>query len=1487
MSRRGKASPKSNKSNKKDFDARFDAFLKESISSEESFDSAKINKFLEPSKSNKTPWWMNDDEDDDDIGANFGSGLTASGKSFIKKKQPAHSTPIRDEDKPGSVFNLDKSSEDKKPNGDKPTKSPDKPSKTKGKKEMGYKMKTRTSRGIKFFVQKAAKMIDSSVESGKTETPHKPGIDTMDEMRDKEKFFRDLEKNVDGTIDYGRLNQELSQTGTTLSPEGAAKTAATLGTLQDINEDEINTKSRHLTNQNTEEQDPSQKRPSMLSKVSLMDSLESTMNTTTSPKIGQGTLQDAKEELDEVDGIHEIGHTHVGTKTGTGFMGTNTSQEIEALHKALREVGLSPTIKTDSQHFDNSFLGNKSTSDQAELLQKILNGETDQHTGRFTPEQAKMLQEVHNEETDQHTGKQRNVEDILQEMEEIENRSKHTADGEYDEHLYDRHRSPKGPKSPRALERQRQIEEEAEEMRGFDLSPVHDSARGGYDSARGFEQSHTEDTEMYQPVTQVNARKSKKSGSVTDRGRSKKKESKERDTQYETTKQSPRKSSRRKKSPGESPMRSLSPRESKRRISPRRSTSKGDNRSNSLSPHKPDNRSRSFSPAKTGTTIKPKFAHVKSSGYGKKSPSKPSSAKDRMENDKEGKSTAKYAKTWSPADVTRQKIKGSVSPTFHKDIHEKLKEEDKGRISQLRASVDSFAQYITDHFSTSRDIPEVKYSTEEPAMSATWKGEKSGAEDLMEEGNKQWQDQWKEEKRLNSVLKSDMMAMEREYQRKLETQKLEFEEKIFNLKQENFVLGAKLPDSESVLKKKLGDGGLSNMSSEQLEKLEKEMKEQETLLAGYQQENKRLYDELKNVTKQTKQTESRMFKENQKMAIDIANLKTQLERKEEQLQAKGVITSLPAQQNIAAGNTDGVLGAGRIAHLESEVKEARRQEEIAKREFQLLQKSKKELEQHIDQLIKEREALRHKVEESKTLKSEEAQALEDKYVKEIERLNRKLKWYAENQKLLDADAKVLKQKEEEILKYKLRIEELQTETGRKMEENKLRSKERAADAKKIQDLQRQVKEMEQIIRRRHPNSLPALMMTAAVAPDDTGVGKTPTVVVLENRLKKLEMELESKDQEADKMIRAVEQKYNNIKTQYEDRIKDLEIQLAIYKRPDDGALNIYEHPHTHAAALQKEMDSMREKYKRQVLELQAEVSRLNLELNKPKKGVEVALKNELQASKDTEAELRKQIKSLQLEVENKSHELQVTNKSLERLRKEKTTSMMNGLNDLDKNKKQKGKGKNKGNIEETDADSGNIFVNNDREYEPQSFADKTHISDLLKENLYLKSQVEQLQLEVDHGKLDLHKSIAESESMTRKSREHFEEQIEALRSSHQKELQRILADQALEYSASKTAELQSKVDAQEEMKHFEAIQEKILQMEKRHERREEELQQIIRNAKHVATVQLDQESHKWKKVVEDKNLEIQKFRTELDSILEVLRLLQKQGVVIPVSSQVR
>jgi DNA-binding protein H-NS len=69
--------------------------------------------------------------------------------------------------------------------------------------------------------------------------------------------------------------------------------------------------------------------------------------------------------------------------------------------------------------------------------------------------------------------------------------------------------------------------------------------------------------------------------------------------------------------------------------------------------------------------------------------------------------------------------------------------------------------------------------------------------------------------------------------------------------------------------------------------------------------------------------------------------------------------------------------------------------------------------------------------------------------------------------------------------------------------------------------------MEQIMKRRHPNSLPSLMMTAAVIPEEHA--QSPIVTVLEGRVRKLEQELESRQKEEDKMLRAVEQKYNNIK----------------------------------------------------------------------------------------------------------------------------------------------------------------------------------------------------------------------------------------------------------------------------------------------------------------------------------------------------------------------
>lgn len=94
-------------------------------------------------------------------------------------------------------------------------------------------------------------------------------------------------------------------------------------------------------------------------------------------------------------------------------------------------------------------------------------------------------------------------------------------------------------------------------------------------------------------------------------------------------------------------------------------------------------------------------------------------------------------------------------------------------------------------------------------------------------------------------------------------------------------------------------------------------------------------------------------------------------------------------------------------------------------------------------------------------------------------------------------------------------------------------------------------------------------------------------------------------------------------------------------------------------------------------------------------------------------------------------------------------------------------------------------------------------------------------------------------------------------------------------------ELQPKSIVLQQMRHFEILQEKIRKMESRHQQREQQLQQLLHQNHLLAAEEVAEEAAKWKKVVESKTKEIDRFRNELDSILDVLRVLQRQGVVIP------
>ena len=81
----------------------------------------------------------------------------------------------------------------------------------------------------------------------------------------------------------------------------------------------------------------------------------------------------------------------------------------------------------------------------------------------------------------------------------------------------------------------------------------------------------------------------------------------------------------------------------------------------------------------------------------------------------------------------------------------------------------------------------------------------------------------------------------------------------------------------------------------------------------------------------------------------------------------------------------------------------------------------------------------------------------------------------------------------------------------------------------------QVKELEQILRHRNPNSLPALIYAAAsaAAEEDVDTEKSPNriVALLEARIQRLESQLESHDEEAKRSLRAMEQRFHSVKVQ--------------------------------------------------------------------------------------------------------------------------------------------------------------------------------------------------------------------------------------------------------------------------------------------------------------------------------------------------------------------
>ncbi|XP_063299129.1 centrosomal protein of 162 kDa isoform X1 [Pelobates fuscus] len=1303
---------------------------------------------------------------------------------------------------------------------------------------------------------------DSVVASGPNPGLQGFGLDTLEEQEEKERFFAKLEKGASSTIDYSKLNKELDSTDSAQftalicknenPPHGQEQNKSESKDLsgnysEDFEEDaesisnsiKSNEQGNKYSNEKTNLNNQVEENPGMLAKVLLLDSLDSTMDT-------QKLLQQTDPNCFTPQGTNDA--------LGTGISNAYSNSDMEALHQAYRHLEQSVEESNENNYFvaleqASSSLGDTSHANEKKNLEKKSTVESDMPTldelmqpirvdyaGEHypggtpvslpMPEDNKMVKETDSIATEKFTHAENQEEQSSDYLHQWKSESRNSFSTSEIELHYD---SKKDLIAPEAHGHERF-------SKGSDYPDLH-----AYQEERNSHASGYPHKMMHNYVLDM-----------------------------------PQKKQFNKDKPPTSVLK------------------------------KPQN---------------PHYANVKSSGYGKAStPLKQSrkldlkdshmATKEKSPSDGKQKGILSATRTIRFAETTSGASKTMKTDTSAQQQTERIPKRDFGE-------VDITPEYNDHNFH--RSTYGILLRNEALSQSLNANDEALGVCARLLNVKQQLE---------TEKLVADISKKEEELQQKTEQEREKYQKECSLLKQENYMLRAKLHAEEEKRKKKvhlIGEPG-APVTEEKLRCVQQEIEEQETILQGYQQENEKLYQQVKELQIRNKQNEEQMFQENLSLRTELATLREQINTNAIKKQCAHI-----GDDSKNSSNTE----------LMNELRVLQKREHSLLDEITQQKQDKQALEFDLAQIRKERDLVKTQLAQTSGDKAYEMKIAEATYKEEISRLNKRLQWFAENQEMLDKDAGRLRDAYEQIETLTIQVEKLRHAAGNQFVQQQNRLKDRTADAKRIQDLERQVKEMEAIIKRRHPNSIPALIYAAATAPlvDNENSTKSKTVSFLERRIQKLEADLESKDEDSKKSLRTMEQQFQKIKIQYENRINELEGLLT--ERRINEPQNQFDNT-TRLKALEQELCICKEAHQMAVMNYRKEIDNLKQEnafLERKAKiygGNCASINNQLEEFSD-----KARMTILHQELNDKCMEIQELTKTVERLQRERMV-MLSEKNTSDKiqsKKKCNSKAEtdiapsSKGRFTEINSFPGTL---DEKLYQPGTFAD-IHISDIQQENDRLKAEVKRLTLEVNEQKTHFESSLSHAEHTILRLKKETAERTAALKQSHQREREKLICQHALEHSKSRAAELSNTIATQEvlikhlqkqvntlqketevlslyrireealqkemakliedlreskechspQMKQFLSLESKLKHMEIRYSQREEELQQIIKQTHHAASEEQAKEVEKWKKLSNQKNIELEKFRMELDAILDVLRVLQRQGVVIPTSTSDR
>ena len=365
----------------------------------------------------------------------------------------------------------------------------------------------------------------------------------------------------------------------------------------------------------------------------------------------------------------------------------------------------------------------------------------------------------------------------------------------------------------------------------------------------------------------------------------------------------------------------------------------------------------------------------------------------------------------------------------------------------------------------------------------------------------------------------------------------------------------------AILKQRVLEGGtLDGVTRDEMRAMERLVDEQEHMINAYQRENEKTCRELRHAKAR------------------VEELEAILKERGAGYQPDGAAATAPPPPPPAAVDADGASpeSAAELAARLAQVQALAQERELElKHELDRVRSAKRTAEAHfagvdIPSLQREGEKLREV--ERQLVRAE------DRHKEEVARLQKQIKWYVENQEIIDAaDNLVATQKE--------KIAQLEEELSSRPKGGKGKGKKGTglgsrSEAARVKELETQVgtlkAELEEVLRKKHPNSLPQLIRAARPPIEENAAH-----AFLQQRVKSLEETLAEKEDEHAKRFRALRQGFERVKSQHETRLAELEVELAAKKKQ----LDVERKPHQRIKELERQLDDTRAFHTKKLREL--------------------------------------------------------------------------------------------------------------------------------------------------------------------------------------------------------------------------------------------------------------------------------------------------------------